>query len=147
MATVEFHITTSRQFIVQADEELLKGERMQACEKAWGAAAHGIKSVAERRGWRHNTHAALFRVVDNIVRLSGDSEIHSLFNDANALHQNFYEGWLGDAHIQRSINGVKRLLEKLDAFMRDYGAGATPPDDDNNGAAPLNDDVNGAGGV
>ena len=147
MATVEFHQETSRQFIIQAEEELSKGEKMQACEKAWGAAAHGIKSVAELRGWRHNTHAALVRVVDNIVRLSGNSEIHSLFNDANALHQNFYEGWLGDEHIQRSINGVKRLLEKLDAFARDGGNGATPPDDDNNGADPLNADVNGAGGV
>ena len=135
MATVEFHQETSRRFIVQAEDELRKGDLMQACEKAWGAAAHSVKSIAERRGWRHDTHAALFRVVDIIVRLSGDAEIRPLFNSANGLHKNFYEGWLSEEYIADDIENVKRLLTKLDAFARD----------DVNGAAPLDDGVNGAG--
>ena len=124
MAIIEFHMETSRSFILQSEVELRAGHRMQASEKAWGAAAHAIKAVAEQRRWLHNTHADLFRVVDNIVRLSGDSEIRLLFDDANALHQNFYEGWLRDEHIAQGIERVKRLLTKLDAFM----------DADNNGA-------------
>ena len=125
MATVEFHMETSRRFMLQAESELRAGDGMQASEKAWGAAAHAVKSVAESRGWRHRTHADLFRAVDNIVRLSGDSEISLLFDDANALHKNFYEGWLEDDHIERSMNSVRRLLTKLDAFM----------DIDNNGSS------------
>lgn len=125
MATVEFHVETSRRFALQADAELRAGDGMQASEKAWGAAAHGVKAIAESRRWRHRTHADLFRVVDNVVRLSGDAEISLLFDDANALHKNFYEGWLGDEHIKRSMNSVKRLLIKLDAFM----------DVDNNGSS------------
>ena len=117
MATVEFHIETSRRFIIQAEAELRAGDEMQASEKAWGAAAHAIKAVAERHRWRHDTHSDLFRVVDNIVRLTGDSEIRLLFDDANALHKNFYEGWLGYEHIAQNIERVKRLLIKLDAFM------------------------------
>ena len=124
MATVEFHMETSRRFITQAEAELVAGDEMQACEKAWGAVAHAIKSVAETRGWRHDTHADLFRVVDNIVRLSGDAEIHPLFDDANALHQNIYEGWLSEEHIAQNIERVKRLLTKLDAFMDAGGNGA-----------------------
>ena len=127
MATVEFHMETSRRFMLQAEAELRQGDRLQASEKAWGAAAHAVKAVAESRGWRHRTHADLFRVVDNIVRLSGDSEISLLFDDANAIHKNFYEGWLEDEHIERSMNSVKRLLTKLDAFM----------DDDSNGAGEF----------
>ena len=124
MATVEFHIETSRRFIIQAEAELRAGDEMQASEKAWGAAAHAIKAVAELYQLPHDTHADLFRVVDNIVRLTGDSEIRLFFNSTNALHKNFYEGWLGYEHIARGIERVKRLLTKLDAFM----------DADNNGA-------------
>ena len=125
MATVEFHMETSRRFALQAEVELRAGDDMQASEKAWGAAAHAVKAVAESRRWRHRTHADLFRAVDNVVRLSGDAEISLLFDDANALHKNFYEGWLEDEHIERGMNSVKRLLIKLDAFM----------DVDNNGSS------------
>ena len=124
MATVEFHMETSRRFILQSDAELRAGDGMQASEKAWGAAAHAVKAVAESRGWWHRAHADLFRAVDNIVRLSGDPEIRLLFNNANALHKNFYEGWLSDERIARNIERVKRLLTKLDAFMDAGGNGA-----------------------
>ena len=124
MATVEFHIETSRRFIIQAEAELRAGDEMQASEKAWGAAAHAIKAVAELHRWQHETHSDLFRAVDNIVRMTGDSEIHSLFDDANALRQNTYEGWLSEEHIAQNIERVKRLLTKLDAFMDAGGNGA-----------------------
>ena len=124
MTIIEFHLETSRRFIVQAEVELREGHHMQASEKAWGAAAHAIKSVAELYRWQHNTHADLFRVIDNIVRLTGDLEFDGLFGMANTLHQNFYEGWLSAEYIARNINGVKRLLTKLDAFMDAGGNGA-----------------------
>ena len=117
MATVEFHMETSQGFMPQAEAALIAGDEIQACEKAWGAAAHAIKSVAEMRGWRRDTHSDLFRAVDNIVRLTGDLEIYLLFNNANALRQNIYEGWLSEEHIAQDIERVKRLLTKLDAFM------------------------------
>ena len=50
MATVEFHMETSQGFILQAETELRAGNRAQASEKGWDAAAHAVKSVAERRG-------------------------------------------------------------------------------------------------
>ena len=124
MATVEFHMETSRRFILQAEAELRAGNSLQASEKGWEAAASAVKSVAERRGWRRDTDADLFSAIGNIARLSGDPEIYSLFNNADALHQNIYEGWLSDEHIAQDIECVKRLLTKLDAFM----------DADNNGA-------------
>jgi len=125
MATVEFHMETSQGFMPQAEAALIAGDEMQACEKAWGASSHAVKFVAELHGWRYDTHADLFRAVDNIVRLTGDPEIYSLFNNANALRQNIYEGWLSDEHIAQNIERVKRLLTKLDAFMdaHDNGAG------------------------
>ena len=127
MATVEFHVETSRRFALQAEVELRAGDGMQASEKAWGAAAHGVKAVAELYEWRHDTYADLFRAVDNVVRMSGDPEIRMLFDEANSLHKNFYEGWLNDEYIAGGIEDVKRLLIKLYAFM----------DDDSNGAGEF----------
>ena len=124
MATVEFHMETSRRFALQAEVELRAGDGMQASEKAWGAAAHGVKAVAELYEWRHDNHADLFSAIGNIARLSGDPEIYSLFNNADALRQNIYEGWLSDEHIAQDIERVKRLLTKLDAFMDAGGNGA-----------------------
>ena len=125
MATVEFHVETSQGFILEADAALIAGNSRQASEMGWEAAASAVKAVAERRGWRRDTHADLFGVVDNIVRLSGDEEIGDLFASADSLHQNIYEGWLSDEYIAYNIECVKRLLTKLDAFMaaHDNGAG------------------------
>ena len=117
MATVEFHIEASQGLILQAETKLVEGRRAQASEKGWDAAARAVKSVADLYGWRRDTHADLFRAVDNIVRLSGDEEIGALFDSANGLHQNIYEGWLSDEYIAYNIECVKRLLTKLDAFM------------------------------
>lgn len=114
MATTEFHTDTSRRFIKQAEDELRRGDGLQASEKAWGAAAHAVKSIAEREGWRHDKHSDLFRAVDNIINRTGDPEIRTLFSVANSLHQNFYEGWFSDQFIASNIEDVKRLLDKLE---------------------------------
>ena len=124
MIIIGFHLETSRRFILQAEAALIAGDEIQASEKAWGAAAHAIKAVAELYRWPHESHADLFRAVNNIVRISGDPEIRTLFGMANSLHQNFYEGWLDAEYIAGGIEDVKRLLTKLDAFMADGGNGA-----------------------
>ena len=124
MATVEFHTETSQGFILQSETELRAGNSRQASENGWDAAARAVKAVAERRGWRRDTDADLYSAIGNIARLSGDPEIYSLFNSADALHQNIYEGWLSDEYIAYNIECVKRLLTKLDAFMDAHNNGA-----------------------
>ena len=124
MTIIGFHLETSRRFILQAEAELREGHRMQASEKAWGAAVHAIKAVAELYRWPHESHADLFRAVNNIVRISGDPELRTLFSAAIVLRQNCYEGWLDAEYIAGGIEDVKRLLTKLDAFMDAGGNGA-----------------------
>lgn len=97
----------------QADEEFAKGDRLQASEKAWGAAAHAVKAVAQQRGWRHDGHRYLFDTIDGIYRETGDPELRDLFGRANSLHMNFYEDWQSNEHVQDGIERVKVLLEKL----------------------------------
>ena len=110
---VEVYVRISRQFMRQAEEEFAKGDRLQASEKTWGAAAHAVKAVAQQRGWRHDGHRYLFEAVDGICHETGDPELRGLFGTANSLHMNFYEDWQSDEFVQDSIKRVKILLEKL----------------------------------
>ena len=50
MATTIRHEEISGRFLHHADEEFEKGDMLQASEKAWGAVAHYVKSVAKARG-------------------------------------------------------------------------------------------------
>lgn len=113
---VERHAATSLRFIDQSQAELAKGDTLQASEKAWGAAAHAVKAAAESRGWRHGTHRLLFDAAARIADETGDPDLFGLFKEASALHQNFYEGWESDYTVQKSIERVKRLVEKMEAL-------------------------------
>ena len=112
----ETHLEVSRNFLVHASEQLALGDSLQASEKGWGAAAHAVKAVAERRGWRHRSHSHLFNAVTRIAAGTGRTEIIDLFNAANSLHQNFYEGWLDDEYIAMNLDRVERLLDILDSL-------------------------------
>ena len=114
MATAAFHADTSRMMMGQAAPELAKGDRLQASEKGWGAASHAVKAIAEGRGWRHKSHAELFRVVRRLMAEMEQPEIHTLFSVAFGLHTNIYEGWLGDDYVADSLADVRLLLDMLD---------------------------------
>ncbi len=113
---VEMHVRISRRFILQAQAELNAGDRLQASEKAWGAAAHAVKAIAEQRGLEHRTHARLFIAVDRIAEDTERPELITLFSHASALHQNFYENWQTDKFVQDGINQVRLLVDKLQAL-------------------------------
>ncbi len=115
---VDKYTALSRRLIRQAQEEFDKGDRLQASEKAWGAAAHAVKAAAEQRGWRHDSHARLFHVVSRISREADDSEFLALFQVANSMHQNFYEDWQTDEFVQDGIERIELLVQKMGALSR-----------------------------
>ena len=108
------HREASRRLIVQAHDYLAADDLLQASEKAWGAAAQAVKSVAETRGWPHNGHGQLFEVIGRIVAETGDEDIRTAFTIAGALHTNFYEGWLDREDIEAHLSHVAGLVEKLE---------------------------------
>ena len=114
---VEEHVRISRQFLCQAKAEFARGDRLQASEKAWGAAAHAVKAVAQQRGWQHDGHRYLFEAIDRIYRETNDSQIRGLFSTANSLHMNFYENWQTDEFVQDGIKQVEVLLGKLEPLV------------------------------
>ena len=104
----------SRRLLAQAQSELAAGDVRQASEKGWGAAAQMVKSVAERRGWSHRRHAALYNVIARLVSETGDDEIRRLFAVAGDLHVNFYENWNNAENVVAGLGDVQRLLDRLE---------------------------------
>ncbi len=115
ITTSERHLELSLRFIPHANELFEKGNMPEASEMAWGAAAHCLKSIAKRRGWRNRTHGDLFRVVD---RLSDESDapdsIGTMFRSVNSLHANFYEDWLDDNAVLDGIEEAKEFVARLE---------------------------------
>ena len=93
-----------------------RGDQLQASEKAWGAAVRAVKSVAERRGWEHNSHRHLFVAARRMSEETDDPEVRRLFGVANSLHVNFYEGWMDTETVIAGIEDVKLFLRKLDSL-------------------------------
>ena len=105
----------SRVFLAQASEELARGDLRQASEKGWGAAAQIVKAAAEARGWEHDGRSALYRVISNLVKETGDSDIRYLFAAAGNLYS--YGDILDAEYIEFYLSRVRTLIEKVEALL------------------------------
>ena len=74
-APIESHAVHSDRLIADAEEELAKGDRLQASEKAWGAVAHRLKVIAAQRGWEYTTHRQVYGIVNRLTASSVGSQI------------------------------------------------------------------------
>ncbi len=105
----------SRAFLAQASEELERGDLKQASEKAWGAAAQIVKAAADARGWEHDRHATLFRVVRGLAEETGDERIRLLFSTASEL---YYYGDLLDAEdIEVRLRDMAAFVDEVEALL------------------------------
>ena len=120
---IEDHDVHSQRMLAHAREQLAAGDRVQAAEKIWGAAAHRLKEIAEARGWPNAGHADVWAIVGHITALSGEPRIDELFAVANDTHQNFYEDRYSLTQLMRCREQISALLELLDEAQR-----TMPPD-------------------
>jgi hypothetical protein len=108
--TVNYHRERSHHFLSLVDDELVRGELEEASNKVWGAAAHAIKAVAERRGWQHHAHALLQEVVERLIRdESAPQQLFGQYMIASAFHQRFY----GDPPSADGIQYGKELIAEF----------------------------------
>ena len=114
----ERYAELSRQYIERADEYLRLGDRVQASEKGWGAAAEAMKSIAEARGWNHNSQRLLNDVAFHLSEEWGRPDVRILFIVAKDLHINFYEDNMGLDDIAASVAAVKDLLAEMEPLRQ-----------------------------
>ena len=104
----------SQRLLRQAQEELDADDLIQASEKAWGAAAHAIKSVAEKWGWYHQGHYRLNAVVDFIAFEHGRQDLVNLYLSPTLTHVNYYEHRLEADKVQVAIDDTRAFVEEMD---------------------------------
>ncbi len=117
------HVNQSRTFLAQAFKELGSGDHRQASEKGWGAAAQIVKAVAVERGWEHSRHRQLRLAVAKLGEETDSVEIGRWFAMAEALHANFYEGWLDEATLKDYLDNVGMLVRQLEGVLNGANAG------------------------
>ena len=109
----EYYRERSGHFLARVDAELAAGEIEVACEMLWGAAAHAIKSAAQRRGWAHDTHTLLAVAVARLIAEAGAlPHIAGQYRIASDFHQGFY----GDRIFE--ADQIRRAKEPIADFIR-----------------------------
>ena len=111
---IERHEETCDRFLQHAGEWYEKADLPQASEKAWGAVAHYLKSVAKSRDWPNSSHGDLDEVMGDLaVETDDPREAMSLYHNVSDLHRNFYEDRLPDSMVGWGIEDAIELLALL----------------------------------
>ena len=111
---IEPHTTHSRRLMEHAEEQLAEVDRLQASENAWGAVAHQIKAIANRRGWKYDKHVQAYGIVERLANETEDPQkVRDLFAISNGLHKNYYIDATSLDQIKYEIGRVKTLLDIL----------------------------------
>ena len=115
---VEHHLKTCRRLIRQARYELEKrGDRVQACDKASGAVAHGVKAAAESRYWRSDSHNYRRRIVHLLAAEYGQPDFTVMQSFADDLHNNFYEDLMFEEEVQERLERLTGLLATFTGLL------------------------------
>ena len=116
LAETENHKEISDRFLQDARCELERGDLPQASEKAWGAVAHYLKSVAKSRNWRSESYRDIIDVGSDLALETDDpSRARLLFAVARDTRANIYEDWLSDIEVEEGIEDAADLISRLEA--------------------------------
>ena len=118
----------SARLMREAQRELDLGDLVQSAEKAWGAAAHAIKSVAEKWGWYHQGHYRLNATVAFIAHQWGMKHLLSLYATPTILHSNYYEHELDGTTLQVHIDITKTFVGEMEKIRAEAVPVFPPPE-------------------
>ena len=76
----ERYFLLSRWLLKHAQEQLERGDTMQASEKAYGAVAHAVKAYGELRGWNHYNHHRVGLILDQLRDEENDPGLTEAFD-------------------------------------------------------------------
>ncbi|MCY4617990.1 MAG: PaREP1 family protein [Chloroflexi bacterium] len=126
---IESHAVHSQRMLDHAAEMIEQGDRLQASEKIWGAAAHRVKQIAAERNWPNTSHTDGWSIIQYLRRQTGNRRIVDLFGSANDAHQNFYEDRMLLDGLTDKLEGTRELLALLDDAHRTLPSDLPMPDD------------------
>ena len=111
---IETHEVHCDRLLEHAANAIEQGDRLQASEKIWGAAAHKLKQIASERGWPNDSHADGWSIIQHLRDHTEDRKISDLFGTANDAHQNYYEDRLSLEALADKLDATRELCVLLD---------------------------------
>lgn len=106
---------------------IARGDRRQASEKLWGAAARRIEALAAARGWPCQSKADGQVIVHHVANHVGNLWISTLFSVASGAEQNIYDDDWEDDHFVFALGEIRTLIDLLDAADRELPRDLKPP--------------------
>ena len=103
----------SRHLLEQAQEELDKGDILQASDKVWGATAHAVKAVCQRMGWNHHAHNHLSAAANYVASGLNRYDLMEAYGFLEAMHGNYYEH-------QKEADQVRVEINRAASFIREF---------------------------
>ena len=100
----------SRHLLAQAQEELDRGDILQASDKVWGATAHAVKAVCQRMGWNHHAHNHLSAAANYVASGLNRQDLMEAFGFLEAMHTNYYEHQKEADQVKLEVDGLYSLL-------------------------------------
>ena len=114
MTTTARHQEISKSFLEHAESEFEKGDLLEASEKAWGAVAHHVKSVARARGWPNRSHRDVVKNAERLIDSSNDPRQYvRMFAMVENLHVNFYEEKYSAKRVRQGLDDARALIDGM----------------------------------
>ena len=104
----------SQRLLKHAQEQLERGDTVQASEKVYGAVSHAVKAYGELRGWNHYNHHRVGLILDQLSEEWDDSRLVTLHMAVKALHDNFFEYELSRVQVQAGIDAASEMMDKME---------------------------------
>ena len=110
----ERYFRLSQRSLKHAQEQLDRGDTVQASEKAYGAVAQAAKSYGELRGWNHYNHYRVGLIYDQLSDEEEDVTLTTDFGIVESLHNNFFEYELPTNRVRGTLELAARLIGRLE---------------------------------
>ena len=112
------YIEAAKELLEEARGELEKDNVRQAAEKTWGAAALTVKAYAcWRESKRLTSHGELWRYARKVAEELGKWIDHA-WNEANAMHICFYEGWCQKEQVEAALEQAEKLIKEIETRIK-----------------------------
>ena len=87
---------------------------LQASEKAWGAVAHYVKSVAEENGWRNLSDRGISSSAGKLLDLTPDPKGNRRkFAVIDFLRVNYFDYELDPEDVELAIGDARALIDAM----------------------------------
>ncbi len=116
------HAEISADMLEHAAQFIEDGDLVQASEKIWGALSHGVRQVADRRGWPIGVNEDQKDVGRYIARLMNDDVLDSKIKSLWEFHVNFYEDTKERGEVEEEgLARAREVCAKLTQADNDLG--------------------------